>query len=89
MKEIKSILLKNLPNNEDVFTSNLEDIIINDIEYILWSIRREGKTIWIEMEDNSPFGKSMQGRYYINYVDINPLLYPYIIDRFIINNNLK
>lgn len=82
MKGIKSKLLRSLPNNKEVFPINYDIIVIDGEHYILWSICREGNVIWIEMEDDSPFGVTMGGRYYLQYEDVDEELYPYILERF-------
>lgn len=78
MRGVKTKILKTLPNKQDI-KFNPNHFEIDGVEYILWDIRREGKTIWIRMEDNSPFGVSMCGTYYTSYDDIPPKLYPYIM----------
>ena len=91
MRDIKTKLIKLLPNNEEFDLINHEkthhDILtFNDNEYIVWSITREGRCIWVEMEDSTPFGQSM-GRYYSNLEDVPTFLYPFILERVITNVN--
>lgn len=64
MRDIKTKLIKLLPNNEEFDLINHEEshhdiLTFNGNEYIVWSITREGRYIWVEMEDSTPFGQSM------------------------------
>ncbi len=76
MKRIKSKLMKMLPNNKYVAFKNSHSFSIEEVTYLLWGIERDGKNIWVDMEDNSGF---MSGRYYYPFVDIDERLYPYIM----------
>lgn len=78
-KGIKTKLMRAIPNNGELNKVNFEIFELNGIKYIIWGASRSGSDIWIEMESDDPFGVSMQGRYYTNYVDVNPDLYPQIL----------
>ena len=92
MRDIKTKLIKLLPNNEEFDLINHEEshhdiLTFNGNEYIIWYITREGRYIWVEMEDSTPFGQSMCGRYYSNLEDVPTFLYPFILERVITNVN--
>ena len=79
---IKSKLIKLLPNNKEIFfTDGLgtfnKTFEVNDINYVIWGIQRNGKEIWVGLEDSSGF---MGGRYYYPLGDTPTQLYPHILD---------
>lgn len=86
IKAIKTKLMKLLPNHVEVGFSNHNSVKIGNVTYLLWFIRRDGKTIWVDVEDDSPFGISMRGRYLINFIDLEPSLCSYILENLLSNN---
>lgn len=91
MRGIKTKLIKLLPHNEEFDLINHKEshhdiLTFNGNDYIVWSITREGRCIWVEMEDSTPFGQSM-GRYYGHLEDTPTFLYPFILERVITNVN--
>ena len=77
-KGIKTKLKKLIPNNKTIPTC-IDTFEIDNVKYIIWGVTREGDNIWVDIESDDEFGRSMKGRYYTPYNDINPELYPYIL----------
>lgn len=81
-KGIKTKLIKILPNNKElIFTDGLgtfdKVFNVNGIDYVIWGIQRNGKEIWVELEDTSAY---MNGRYYYPLIDVPQELYAHIMD---------
>ena len=78
-KGIKTQLKKLIPNNKTISTCT-DTFEIDGVKYIIWGVTREHESIWIDIESDDSFGVSMQGRYYTPYDDIDPKLYPFILE---------